>query len=447
MLTFNSFLSFYTQLEIELNNDYLISVKNLVIMDISLDKPGFSDVIVVEVHDASKSSGSSSASSGHPQRSCSRCPSRRSSFDRDRHLVRTRCRGYECSVDLRCEECESWSQEEMLAHEKYRKSLASKCKGKGRGKSSNKSSKVPASPPKTSAEIDLNSKFAAQYDQISLDIDAKMDKLSSSLLGQISSLITQFHHPNPLVSEDTSELPGYSGAHTEPEPPQPLDKSASARRRESLVREGSTRARVSDLAQAQLFSSDRVHKPRVAQPPVIQEGFSGVPSGSGGNAGGREHCGDDDEDVDDDDNDFEDRESVAGSPADGYFLRLVDYIYDRFPHSKPDTAASVKPRCGYEEFFSVSDPPEPARKFMKLYPRVSEIQSTSSERAARLSRESRPLFKILPLRRRAVSIGDDSDFCNQRFLNSDYSRICRSKLVPKSCTASINLRIWSAVRA
>ena len=76
---------------------------------------------------------------------------------------------------------------------------------------------------------------------------------------------------------------------------------------------------------------------------------------------------------------------------------------------------------------------------MKLYPRVSEIQSTSNERAAKLSRESRPLFKILPLRRRAVSIGDDSDYCNKRFLNSDYSRICRSKSVPKSRSASINL--------
>ena len=280
------------------------------------------------------------------------------------------------------------------------------------------------------AEMDLGSRFAAQYDQISLDIDTKMDKLSSSLLGQISLLIAQLHHPNPLVSVDTS---GYSGAHTEPEPPQPLDKSASAGRRESLVHEGGTGARVSGLAQVQRFSSDRVYKPRVAQPPGFQEDLSGVPSGSGGNSGGREHR------VDDDDDDLEDKESVAGAPVDGYFARLVDYIYDQFPHSKPHTAVSVKPRCEYEEFFSVSDPPEPARKFMKLYPRVSEIQSTSSEHVAKLSRESHPLFKILPLRCRAVSIGDDLDFCNQRFLNSDYLLICRSKSVPKSRSASINL--------
>ena len=89
-------------------------------MDISLDNPGFSDVIAVKVHDAPKSSTSSSASSGHPQRSCSRCLGRMSNFDRDSHLICTRCREYDCSVDLRYEECESWSQEEILAHEKYR---------------------------------------------------------------------------------------------------------------------------------------------------------------------------------------------------------------------------------------------------------------------------------------------------------------------------------------
>ena len=60
--------------------------------------------------------------------------------------------GYECSVVLRCEECECWSME-MLTHEKYRKSLASK--SKGRLKSYAKSSKVPASPSKLSAKFCL----------------------------------------------------------------------------------------------------------------------------------------------------------------------------------------------------------------------------------------------------------------------------------------------------
>ena len=152
-------------------------------MDFSLDNPGFSDSIT-DMQDAPKSSGSSSASSCQPQRSCARCYSRMSSIDRDKHLLCIRCRDYECSVDLRCEECENWSKEEKLAHEKIRKSLASN--SKGRGKSSTKVVKEPASPPKTSADVDLDNRFAAQYDRM-LKMDDRMELLSSSLLNQIRS--------------------------------------------------------------------------------------------------------------------------------------------------------------------------------------------------------------------------------------------------------------------
>ena len=288
----------------------------------------------------------------------------------------------------------------------------------------NKSSKVPASL-KTSADVDLETRFAAQYEQISHDIDIKMDQLSSSLLGQISSLFEQFNHPNPLVSEDTSALQGYSGAQTEPAPPQPLDKSASAWRREDQVHEGGTGAWVSGSAHAH-DSSGMDFKPRVAQPPLSKEGFTAGPSGSGAHTSGREHRGVD-VDMDDDEDDLEDRDSLAGAPVDANFARLVEYIYNWFPHSKPDTVAIGQPSCEYKQYFSVSDPPEPSRKFLKLYPQVSEIQSASGERAVWFSWESRPLFRILPLNRRSISIGDDPDFCHQRFLNSDYSRICRSK--------------------
>ena len=44
-----------------------------------------------------------------------------SSIDRDKHLICIKCCGYECSVELRCEECEGWSKEAMLSHEKIRK--------------------------------------------------------------------------------------------------------------------------------------------------------------------------------------------------------------------------------------------------------------------------------------------------------------------------------------
>ena len=86
-----------------------------------------------------------------------------------------------------------------------------------------------------------------------------------------------------------------------------------------------------------------------------------------------------------------------------------------FPYSKPNSAASIKPRSNYEEFFSVSDPPAPVRYFMMLYRRISEIQPTSSERAARLLREWRPLYNILPLRRRAISFNNILTFVTNAF--------------------------------
>ena len=106
------------------------------------------------MQDAPNSSGSSSASRCQPLCSCARYYSRMSSIDCDKHLLCIRCRGYQCSVNLRCEECENWSKEEMLVHEKIHKLLASK--SIGRVKSSTKVVKKPASPPKTSADVDLD---------------------------------------------------------------------------------------------------------------------------------------------------------------------------------------------------------------------------------------------------------------------------------------------------
>ena len=105
----------------------------------------------------------------------------------------------------------------------------------------------------------------------------------------------------------------------------------------------------------------------------------------------------------------------------GFFRGWLILDMSGFPHSKPDSAASIKPRSNYELFFSVSDPPAPVRYFMILYRRISEIQPTSSERAARLLRECRPLFNMLPLRRRAISLNNILTFVTYVFLDSDYS--------------------------
>ena len=201
--------------------------------------------------------------------------------------------------------------------------------------------------------------------------------------------------------------------------------------------EGGTGAWAAGVAHAQIVD-DSLPKARAAQASHFQGEHSDLPPGGSGTRDRREWSYEDDR-MDDDDDDLEDREHAAEPALDRAFVRLVDYIYERFPHSKPQSAAPSAPRCEYETYFAVADPPEPARKFMRLYPRVSEIQTTVHDYAANLSRESRPLFRVLPSRRRAFSIGDEPDFCRQRFINSDFARICRSKSVAKSRMASVSL--------
>ena len=94
-------------------------------MDFSLDDPFFFPDSITDMQDAPYSSGSSSPSKCLPQRSYTGYYSRMSTIDCDKHLLCIRCRGYHCSDNLRCEECENLSKEEMLVHEKILKSLTS----------------------------------------------------------------------------------------------------------------------------------------------------------------------------------------------------------------------------------------------------------------------------------------------------------------------------------
>ena len=54
------------------------------------------------------------------------CPRGMSKKSADRHTVCVSCRGFDCDVDCRCEECLEWSEEEIIKYAKYRKSLKSR---------------------------------------------------------------------------------------------------------------------------------------------------------------------------------------------------------------------------------------------------------------------------------------------------------------------------------
>ena len=141
-----------------------------------------------------------------------------------------------------------------------------------------------------------------------------------------------------------------------------------------------------------------------------------------------------------DDDDDEDKERLADPPVlDKTYAKLVEFIYNRFAHSRPSASAQLPPQCEFEEFFAVSDPPSASRQNLMVYPRVSEIINSSAERASRLAKESRPIYSVVPLRRKMFFVGDKPDFCNAQFVNPDFSRISKNKTIIKSRTSSVAL--------
>ena len=70
----------------------------------------------------------------------------------------------------------------------------------------------------------------------------------------------------------------------------------------------------------------------------------------------------------------DDKDSIADpSVLDKTYARLINFIYDRFSHSHPSVNAHVPPRCEFEDFLAISDPPSASRQNLTVYPRVAEI--------------------------------------------------------------------------
>ena len=132
-------------------------------MSFSLDNPGFStvgeDLDLAMDNPSQPISGSSSSvlSSGESSCcSCPRCHGRMSCFSVDRHSICSKCRGSDCTFDCRCDECMSWSVEEMESYVKLRKSLASKSK-----KKSTSTPKTPSSPGPQASSVDVDEQTRA----------------------------------------------------------------------------------------------------------------------------------------------------------------------------------------------------------------------------------------------------------------------------------------------
>ena len=388
-----------------------------------MDKLGFGvGTTDAEVHfsDPPRSSGSSSSTSGETtRRSCNQCHGRMSSFSLDKHLFCMKCRGSECSMNSRCDERMQWTKEEMEKYVKLRKSLSSK-------------SKRSKSPPRSiphDRDSDVN--LATQLDSIQKSVDDKIEAMSINLMARFSSTLDNFQSKISNTScSDSSAVLGYSATSTEPVSRRPTvrTKCPTGLR----FRKG----REDPVPQEDIISCEDAidetpetprHPPGDAGEP---QGRRSAPAFVRNNQAGAGF----DSQPDDDD-----RDSGADSaPSDKTYIRLMRYIHDRFPHSEPASAPREPPRCEFEEFFSTSEASSSAKPTLTLYPRVSEILDSCADRAAQFAKESKPLYRVLPFKRKATAVGDRPDFYVARYLNSDFSRIARQRTILKSRASSVS---------
>ena len=205
-------------------------------MDISLDNHGFQldvpDQVDIHQSDVPRPASGSSSSGESSRRSCSRCHGRMSSFSLDRHLFCIKCREAECDINSCCDECFSWTKEEMEGYVKLRKTLSSK------SKKSKNPSKSSSSPPRSTApNVDIDSKLAAQLVTVNQSMDQKLDSMSTTLMSRFALMLEEFKSVlNQTSFSEDPAVPRPSISQTEPPS---LQHPVSTKCREGLRFRGS----------------------------------------------------------------------------------------------------------------------------------------------------------------------------------------------------------------
>ena len=137
------------------------------------------------------------------RRKCIACPRRMSKKTADRHTLCINCRGFDCDINNRCEECLEWPEEEVKLYAKYHKSLKSK-------DSSSKSKTTVPPPPsdsRPSPQPSLRDDLQPQVDSLSVTVNSLTKSLSERLDAFMASFITQSSQlsSQPRLGPDVGE--------------------------------------------------------------------------------------------------------------------------------------------------------------------------------------------------------------------------------------------------
>ena len=172
-----------------------------VMSEFSLDEPGFKAPGALTP--VPLSSDSFVEAPPEVRRKCVACPRRMSKKMADRHTLCVNCRGFDCDLDNRSEECLEWPEEEVRLYAKYRKSLKSKDSSK-----SKPSAPPPPADSMPSSQPSMRGDIQSQVDSLNVTVNtlaeslsARLDALTASLISSQSTQLSSQPRLRPDVGE------------------------------------------------------------------------------------------------------------------------------------------------------------------------------------------------------------------------------------------------------
>ena len=417
----------------------------------SLDEPGFAPPVPPVPPSLSESSVESPIDG---RRKCSSCPRRMSKKSADRHTLCVSCRGFDCDLDTRCEECLEWSEEEAVKYAKYRKSLKSR-------ESSSRKTSIPTPPlttfgpspqptlqpaplpapqpaPQPAPRPEQRDDIQSQVDSLSFNFQSLSETLTSHLNDFMNRFLSQSQSScQPQLGPDTGEShPGettgesrmFQGegapSRTPLVPPSnftPLPHDSRAPQPEPS---GCAPPRSPPYAapRASARQAPRPQPPFGAPPQPSTSGW--VPPGPPPPRSRRDSS----------ESEASETESVS-SVRDTASARLADLIYEVCPDSRPLFDARA-PRCGFEAWFGQPEAAAFKQRF-RMYPHVAEVQEEVAARSEALARLVKPLSRVIPARARAYAMADDAIFTPSQPVNSVFAQLVGSR--------ALGSRRWGSV--
>ena len=345
------------------------------------------------------------------------------------------CRGYDCNLKTRCEECIEWPDEEVRLYAKMGKSLKSKGSSKHRPNPS-------ASPPPPATSIPPSQPHALVDMQTQVDaLNSMMSTLSDSLFARMDALQASLASSVPQPSSRPSHRPDAGS-------PQPgvtagesrmfqalgntsrkfaenvrLDQGVRPPRQECATPSAASQHSAAPGAAPQP-SAFVPHQPPPRHEVPPQPSTSGwVPSGpqpprSRGSRSSSES------EYSETESEFAAHESSSS--------RLTALIYEVCPHSRPLLDDARPPRCEFEGWFGQPEVPA-SRPRSRLYPRVGEVESEVTAKASSLARRSKPLSSILTTHYTRHAVADLPYYASSLAVNQSFSQLAGAKAVGSKC--------------